>query len=52
MKVGEKSALAERVKELNCLYSISRLFSQESLPVEELLQREVEIIASAWQYPE
>ncbi len=46
------SELAERTKELNCLYSISRLIElrQRSLP--EILQGTADIIASGWRYPE
>ncbi len=43
--------LAERVKELNCLYSISRLTDKSELTVEELIQGIVNIIPPAWQYP-
>ena len=48
---GEKD-LAERIKELNCLYNISRLFSQRSLSLETLLDEVIDIILPAWQYPE
>lgn len=45
-------ALSERVKELNCLYEISRLETTtgNSLPV--ILQKVVRLIPPAWQYPE
>lgn len=45
-------ALEERIKELHCLYDISRLFSQRSLHLEGLLREIVEIIPRAWQFPE
>lgn len=45
-------ALKERVKELNCLYSISNILDKYGLDVEEVLSRTVEIIPDAWQYPE
>jgi DNA-binding CsgD family transcriptional regulator len=48
----EKRALVERIKELNCLYDISRLFSQRSLRLEGLLKEIVKIIPNAWQFPE
>jgi len=48
----DKKALTERLKELNCLYEISRLFSQRSLSLEGLLKEIVEIIPSAFQFPE
>ena len=44
--------LGERVKELNCLYGISRLREQRNLSIEEICQRVVELIPPAWQYPE
>src|SRR5690606_33301320 len=40
----------ERVKELDCLYSIS--FLAETLPVEAILDKVVRLIPSAWQYPD
>jgi len=49
---SEKRALAERMKELNCLYEISKLFSHYSLSLQELLREIVRIIPKAWQYPE
>jgi signal transduction histidine kinase len=44
--------LVERVKELNCLYGISRLVEKENLSLENILQGVVELIPPAWQYPE
>ena len=44
--------LAERVKELNCLYSISSIFEQQGSSLDEILQRTAELIPAAWQYPE
>ena len=48
----EKRALVERMKELNCLYDISSLFSQSSLSLERLLREIVRVIPKAWQCPE
>ncbi|HRW79313.1 MAG TPA: ATP-binding protein [Desulfomonilia bacterium] len=45
-------ALRERVKELNCLYSISSIFEKHGLDLEGILLRTVEVIPDAWQYPE
>ncbi|HWR68840.1 MAG TPA: PAS domain-containing sensor histidine kinase [Desulfomonilia bacterium] len=45
-------ALKERVKELNCLYSISNIVEKYGLDLDEVLLRTVEIIPDAWQYPE
>ncbi len=44
--------LRERVKELNCLYSISSIVEQQNLSLEEVLQGTVDVIPPAWQYPE
>ncbi len=44
--------LVERIKELNCLYGISRLVEQEGISLGDLLQRVVDLIPPAWQYPE
>jgi DNA-binding CsgD family transcriptional regulator/FtsZ-binding cell division protein ZapB len=48
---AEKRALLERMKELNCLYDISSLFSHHSLSLERLLREIVKAIPRAWQYP-
>ena len=45
-------ALGERVKELNCLYSISNLMVEPSISIDEVLQRTVDLIPPSWQYPE
>jgi signal transduction histidine kinase len=45
-------ALGERVKELNCLYAMSNLVEKHKGSLEEILEGTVEIIPSAWQYPE
>ena len=44
--------LSERVKELNCLYGISRLFENGNVSIEEILRSVVELIPPAWQYPD
>ncbi|HSW40697.1 MAG TPA: PAS domain S-box protein, partial [Acidobacteriota bacterium] len=43
--------LAERVKELNCLYGISNLFETEGASLPWIMQRAVNLIPAAWQYP-
>jgi diguanylate cyclase (GGDEF)-like protein/PAS domain S-box-containing protein len=48
----QKHALGERVKELNCLYEISRLQTATGLSLPVLLQKIVRLIPPAWQYPE
>jgi PAS domain S-box-containing protein len=44
--------LGGRVKELNCLYNISRLREQPGLTLGGILQQVVEIIPPSWGYPE
>ncbi len=45
-------ALGERVKELNCLYGMSRLREQEGVSLEAIYQGTADLIPPAWQYPE
>ncbi len=45
-------ALRERVKELTCLYGIGRIAQVPSLSLPEALQRIVELLPPAWQFPE
>jgi PAS domain S-box-containing protein len=45
-------ALNERIKELNCLYSISGLVEKQGILLEEILQGTVDFIPPALQYPE
>ncbi len=44
------SKLTERIKELNCLYGISRLVETAS-SVDEILSGAITLIPKAWQYP-
>jgi len=44
--------LKERVKKLNCLYSVSNLAEEMGISLEEILQRTVEVIPPSWQYPQ
>jgi len=44
--------LTERVKELNCLYSLSKLADDREMQIGDFLQKTVEIIPDAWQHPE
>jgi signal transduction histidine kinase len=44
--------LQERVKELSCLYGISKLVEENDLTIDELMQRIAELIPPSWQYPE
>lgn len=44
--------LKERVKELRCLYTVSDLLVSHGLPLKEILEKTVNFIPPAWQYPE
>jgi signal transduction histidine kinase len=44
--------LGERVKELNCLYGVSRLVERPNILLDDILQGTVELIPPSWQYPE
>ena len=44
--------LGERVKELDCLYSISKLVDIKDISLDEIFQGVVDIIPPGWQYPE
>ncbi|MCX6663269.1 MAG: nucleotidyltransferase domain-containing protein [Euryarchaeota archaeon] len=44
--------LKERVKELNCFYRITRIVNDSKLSIDEALQKIVELIPQAWQYPD
>lgn len=46
------SNLTERVKELNCLYGLSRLSENQALTIDEILQGVIDLVPPAWQYPE
>lgn len=45
-------ALLERIKELNCLYGITRLAQRSDQPLDALLTAIAELIRSSWQYPD
>jgi len=44
--------LVERVKELDCLLNVARIFGDRHLGLAELLGRVVAVMVPAWQYPE
>lgn len=44
--------LGERVKELNCLYTISNLIEKKDLSLDEIFNGTIELIPPGWQYPE
>jgi signal transduction histidine kinase len=47
-----ESALLERIKELNCLYGITRLAQRTDQPLDVLLAGIAELIPLSWQYPD
>ncbi len=47
-----EAALAERVKELTCLYGIAQVAAQPGITLEEIIQGIVELLPPAWQYPQ
>lgn len=49
---SEKVALRERVKELTCLYNIAQIARQPDKTLSDILQSVVNLLPSAWQYPE
>ncbi len=48
----QKHDLSERVKELECLYGVSGLVEKRHTSLPEILKSVVDLVASAWQYPE
>ena len=44
--------LGERIKELTALHCAARILQQEEQVTVEWLQQFVEVLPSAWQYPE
>ena len=44
--------LSERVKEINCLYTISDIADKQNFSLDETFQRIVDVIPSGWKYPE
>jgi two-component system, NarL family, sensor kinase len=43
--------LAERLKELNCLYTISKIFDKKGVTLDGVIRQTLQVIPSAWQYP-
>jgi PAS domain S-box-containing protein len=44
--------LLERLKELNCLYEISRLAVDKNNALEDIFRKALETVKSSWQYPD
>ena len=51
LQQGPASQLAERVKELHCLYDVARLFNRNDLDLPAVLREFVGIVPLAWQHP-
>ncbi|MFX1517722.1 MAG: PAS domain S-box protein, partial [Promethearchaeota archaeon] len=51
LKEYEK-ALTERIKELDCLYQVSKLLSDPNLEINEVLPLIIDLIPPTWQYPD
>lgn len=47
-----RAALAERVKELTCLYGIAQIAGEPGVSLVQIIQRIVELLPPAWQYPQ
>ncbi len=46
-----QAALRERVKELTCLYGMTRVTEEAELTIAEALERIVQLLPPAWQFP-
>ncbi len=44
--------VGERIKELNCLYGLSKIIEEKDITKEEILKRSVELLPPAWRFPE
>ena len=51
-RIQIENSLVERVKELNCLYGITRLAQRHDMPLPELAKEIASLICASWQYPE
>ena len=49
---GYSCDLEKRVRELSCLYSVSDIVEELDIALEDILERMVNILPAAWQYPE
>ncbi len=49
---NDRNALKERVKELNCLYSITNLVRDKKLSFNDTITKIVNYLPQAWQYPD
>jgi len=47
-----QQALNERLKELGCLYSLTKIVEKKGITLDELYQETVNLLPGGWQYPE
>jgi PAS domain S-box-containing protein len=47
-----EEALRKRIKELDCLYGISKLVETPGISLQQILQGTADLLPPAWQYPE
>ena len=47
-----ESQLKERVKELTCLYGISKLGADQKITIDQIFEGTLEVIPPAWQFPD
>jgi len=45
-------SLQERAKELNCLYRVEELTNNEDAPLDEVIQKTIDVIPPGWQFPD
>ncbi len=50
--IKQAHELNERIKEINCLYGISKIVEQNDISLEEIYQKVMTLIPCSWQYPE
>jgi len=50
--IRQAHELNERIKEINCLYGISKIVEQDNISLEEIYQQVMTLIPCSWQYPE
>ena len=50
--IRQAHELNERIKEINCLYGISKIVEQDDISLEKIYQKVIALIPCSWQYPE
>jgi two-component system NarL family sensor kinase len=44
--------LAKRVKELDCIYTLSSIFKKRALDIDSIIRETIKVMPDAWQYPD